>query len=167
MPNSTPYLLLALLFSSASAEGEFNYASYTSADIDELVEQSRHFTPGETTGQTLLTPPKKVHLLAQVESYPKPCPDELPHILLKTVRVLDPPPMGRCMQLRSQSGSIINAWIQESISDFVREEYALGDPIEVRALWLFVNGSDKKPYFVINGIGPSDEPESSERGRWQ
>jgi hypothetical protein len=167
MPNPAPCLLLALLFSSASADVEFNHASYTSADIDELVEQSRHYTPEETTGQTLLTPPIKVHLLAQVESYPEPCPDELPHILLKTVRVPDPPPMGRCMQLRSKTGSVVNTWIQESISDFVREEYALGEPIEVRALWLFVNGSDKKPYFVINGIGPSDEPESGERAGLQ
>ena len=162
MPILATSLLLAFLISSAPDDSQFVYASYASADIDDLVEQSRSFTPEENTGQTVLTPPKKVHLIAHLESYPKACPEQLPVLLLKTVGIQDPPPMGRCMQLRSKSGVVVNTWIQESISDFVEEEYALGDSIEVRALWLFVNGSNKKPYFLVNSIGPGDEPESGE-----
>ena len=39
-------------------------------------------------------------------------------------------------------------------------EYELGDGIELWALWLFVNASDRKPYFIVNAIGPAITPPS-------
>lgn len=158
MTKLLPSMLFALLAAATRAAAAFDYASYQPADIDELIEQSRGYTPEETEGQTLFTSPRKVRLVAELHAYPWPCPDLLPHTLLKTIGVAEPPPMARCMQLRSSGGGVVLLWIQESIAEFVEEEYALGDPIEVRALWLFVNGSDKKPYFVVNGIGPGNEP---------
>jgi hypothetical protein len=53
----------------------------------------------------------------------------------------------------------VNLWLQDSFAQLVSEEYRLGEEIELWALWLFVNASDRKPYFVVNAIGPSEEPE--------
>ena len=154
----TTYLaILTALLAGGLASPSFDYASYERKSVEELLERSKSFDPDKTEGQSLLMPPKRVHLSAQLVSHPKPCDDFLPKLLLKTTGVSDPPEMGHCMQLGAQDGTKINLWVQGTIAPYVKDEYEIGDTVEVWALWLFVNSSDRKPYFIVNAIGPRDD----------
>jgi hypothetical protein len=147
-------VLLGSFSWSASA---FDYARYENSSVEALMERAAAFDVHES-GQSVLTPPQPVHLRAAVHSYPKACPDELPAIAMRTVGISEPPSMKWCMTVKGEKGSLVNLWVQDSFAHFIAEEYELGDEIELWALWLFVNASDRKPYFVLNAIGPAAEP---------
>ncbi len=68
----------------------------------------------------------------------------------------DMPSINTCMQIESKKGERIGVFIQDSIAGYVEKEYGLGQEIHLWSLWLFVNASDKKPYFVINAIGDAE-----------
>lgn len=149
--------VLALLAALSGQAPSFNYARYEASDVDALIERAEAFDVHES-GQSVLTPPLAVHLRAAIVSFPQPCPDELPTMFLRVVRVADPPSMKWCMRVKGKSGQTVNLWVQDSFAHFVAEEYRLGEEIELWALWLFVNATDRKPYFVVNAIGPAKEP---------
>lgn len=144
-------LVFFAAFSASAAE--FDYARYGDSSIENLMERAEAFDAHES-GQSVLTPPQPVHLRANVHSYPTACSDELPALLMRTVGIVKPPPMKWCMSVKGDNGSVVNLWVQDSFAPFVAEEYELGEEIELWALWLFVNASDRKPYFVVNAIGP-------------
>ena len=155
-------LTLLLAISNWPAES-FDYGRYVDSSLDALIERALAFDIHES-GQSVLTPTKPVHLHAPLLSFPKPCPDELPLLLLRTTGASKSPPMKWCMQVKSESGQPINMWVQDSVAPFIKEEYELGDEIELWAIWLFVNASDRKPYFVVNSIGPSNESSPNDTG---
>jgi hypothetical protein len=135
----------------------FDYTRYEASSVDALIERASAFDTHES-GQSVLTPPLPVHIRAPIVSFPKDCPDYLPATALRILGVSDPPSMKWCMSVKGDSGQTVNLWIQDSFAHFVREEYEVGDEIELWALWLFVNATDHKPYFVVNAIGPAVEP---------
>jgi len=147
---------LVLLTLGASAPA-FNYARYEASSVDELLERAAAFDIHET-GQSILTPPRPVHIRAPIASYPQACPDDMPAMLLRAVGVKEPPAMKWCMTVQGTSGQRVNLWVQDSFAPRIAEEYKLGDEIEVWALWLFVNATDRKPYFVVNAIGEAEVP---------
>ena len=155
-------LTLFLAVSNAPAES-FDYSRYVDSSLDSLIERALAFDIHES-GQSVLTPTKPVHLHAPLLSLPKPCPDELPILLLRTTGASESPSMRWCMQVKSESGQPINMWVQDSVAPFIKEEYQLGDRIELWAIWLFVNATDRKPYFVVNSIGPAIETSASDVG---
>ena len=146
-------VLLASFSWSASA---FDYTRYKDSSVEALIERAAAFDVHES-GQSVLTPPQPIHLRAAVHSYPKACPDELPAIAMRTVGIAEPPSMKWCMTVKGEKGSLVNLWVQDSFAYAIAEEYELGEEIELWALWLFVNASDRKPYFVLNAIGPAEE----------
>lgn len=153
MDSAAMLLLLAAL---SGQEPSFDYARYEASDVEALIKRAAAFDVHES-GQSLLTPPLAVHLRAAIVSFPKACPDELPAMLLRAVKVPDPPSMKWCMRVKGKSGETVNLWVQDAFAHAVSEEYGLGDEIELWALWLFVNASDRKPYLVVNAIGPASE----------
>jgi hypothetical protein len=155
MDSAAVLVFLAALSGQASS---FDYARYDASDVDALIERAAAFDIHES-GQSVLTPPLAVHLHAAIVSIPQACPDELPNMFLRVVGVPDPPSMKWCMRVKGKSGETVNLWLQDSFAQLVSEEYRLGGEIELWALWLFVNASDRKPYFVVNAIGPSEERE--------
>ena len=159
------FIALAVLVTGITQDpAAFNHARYEDSTIEALIERAEAFDSHES-GQSVLTPPLPMHLHASVESYPKTCSDELPHLLMRTVKIPDPPPMGWCMKVKGESGAVVNVWVQDSVAPFIAEESELGQAIELWTLWLFVNASDRKPYFIVNGIGPAVErPASSDAG---
>jgi hypothetical protein len=155
-------LAFAVLLCSFSCSAlEFNYARYEHSSIEALVERAAAFHTHEA-GQSVLMPPQAVHLRGAVQSYPIACSDQLPNLLMRTIGIADPPAMKWCMSVKGEKGSVISLWVQDSFAHFVAEEYELDDEIELWALWLFVNASDRKPYFVVNAIGPAEEPEAED-----
>lgn len=149
-------IAIVVFFSSFSwSASAFDFARYESSSVEALIERSAAFDVHES-GQSVLTPPQPVHLRAAVHSYPKACSDELPAIAMRTVGIAEPPSMKWCMTVKGAKGSLVNFWVQDSLAHFIEEEYELGDEIELWALWLFVNASDRKPYFVLNAIGPAE-----------
>ena len=158
------FVAFTLLMAGISQDpAAFNYARYEESTIEAVIKRADAFDSHES-GQSVLTPPLPFHLRAAVESYPTICPDELPHLLMRTVGIPNPPPMGWCMKVKGESGAVVNLWVQDSFAQFITEEYDLGQDIELWALWLFVNDSDRKPYFVVNGIGPAEEKAAGSDG---
>ena len=148
------FALVVLLCTFWGRAAAFDYARYEESSVETLVERAAAFDIHES-GQSVLTPPRPVHLRAWVHSYPEPCPDDLPALLMRTVGIAEPPPMKWCMTVKGEKGSLVNVWVQDSFAHFIAEEYRSGEEIELWALWLFVNASDRKPYFVANAIGPA------------
>jgi hypothetical protein len=150
---------LLVLFVSGSVSA-FDYASYEPKDLDDIITASKAYDPEKTTGQSLLRPPPRVHLHEKLARYPFKC-DTRPIVFMLALamnRTIDEmPPMNTCMQIESKKGEKIGAFIQDSIAGYVEEEYAIGQKIHLWSLWLFVNSSDKKPFFVVNGIGDAEQ----------
>jgi hypothetical protein len=143
----------------------FDYVSYKPRDLDEIIGESKIYDPEKTTGQSLLTPPPRIHLYEKLVRYPFKC-DTRPIVLMLAMafnRKEDEMPLiNTCMQIESKTGEKIGVFIQDSIAQYVEKEYDLGQKVHLWSMWLFVNSSDKKPYFVINAIGdavPSTPPE--------
>ena len=57
------------------------------------------------------------------------------------------------MSIETTNGHILGLYIQDSIAGFIKEEYEIGDKMHLWTMWIFVNSSDNKPYFLINAIG--------------
>ena len=153
-------LFVLLLSQNAFA---FDYASYESKDLDDIVSASAAYDPEKTEGQSLLIPPPRIHLYEKLVRYPFKC-DARPILLMLATamsRTIDEmPAINTCMQIESKNGEKIGAFIQDSIAGHVEKEYAIGEKIHLWSLWLFVNSSDKKPFFVINAIGePKPAPD--------
>jgi hypothetical protein len=137
----------------------FDYASYKLRDLDEIVNESTMYDPEKTTGQSLLIPPPRIHLYEKLVRYPFKC-DARPIVFMLAMALKrtedEMPAINMCMQIESKNGKKIGVFIQDSVAGFVEKEYVLGQKIHLWSSWLFVNSSDKKPYFVINAIGEGD-----------
>ena len=134
----------------------FDHTRYEESSVDALLERAAAFDIHES-GQSVLTPPLPVHIRAPIVTYPQECPDDMPTMFLRVVGVKEPPAMKWCMAVQGASGQRVNMWVQDSFAPSIVEEYELGDEIELWALWLFVNATDRKPYFVVNAIGAANE----------
>jgi hypothetical protein len=156
--------VVALLF--AGNVWAFDYASYKARDLDDVIKEARAYDPEKTTGQSLLTPPHRIHLYEKIARHPFKC-DTAPISLMLAMAMnrseQEMPALNNCMQIQSKSGEKIGVFIQESIAGFVEKEYDLGQEIHLWSLWLFVNSSDKKPYFVINAIGDAEPVRAPDR----
>jgi len=144
----------------------FDYASYKLRDLDEIINESKMYDPEKTTGQSLLTPPHRIHLYEKLVRYPFKCEGSPIVLLLATAlnrRVDKMPSISTCMQIESKAGEKIGVFIQDPIAQYVEKEYALGQNIHLWSLWLFVYSSEKKPYFVINAIGDPEQAASPDR----
>ena len=150
---------VVLMLSPAASAAAFDYGRYEESSIEELIESASEFDIHEA-GQSVVMPPRPVHLYTAIHRYPKPCSGELPTLLLSAIGISEAPQMNWCMVARGESGQTVNLWVQDSFAPRRREEYELGDGIELWALWLFVNASDRKPYFIVNAIGPAITPPS-------
>ena len=147
-------ILLVLLF--AGNLQAFDFQSYKLRDLDEIINESNLYDPEKTEGQSLLIPPHRIHLYEKIIKYPFKCDGELiQFLLIMTTGVPKEklPSVNTCMQIESRKGVKIGVFIQDSIAEYIEKEYELGQRIHLRCLWLFVNSSDKKPYFVVNAIG--------------
>jgi hypothetical protein len=148
-------ILLLLLF--AGNLYAFDYQSYKLRDLDEIISESRLYDPEMNTGQSLLIPPHRIHLFEKLVKYPFKCEDAFPIAIMLAMalgRTEDEmPSISTCMVIESKTGEKIGVFIQDSIAQYIEKEYEPGQKIHLWSLWLFVNSSDKKPYFVINGIG--------------
>jgi hypothetical protein len=142
----------------------FDYASYELRDLDEVISQAKAYDPEKTTGQSVLMPPQRIHLYEKVARYPFKC-ESRPIVVMLAMAIKrkeqEMPPMNYCMQIQSKNGEKIAVVVQNSIADYVEKEYDLGQKIHLWSLWLFVNASDKKPYFVINAIGEAEPGSTS------
>ena len=152
-------ILLAVLL--AGNLYAFDYASYNLRDLDEIIAESKMYDPEQTSGQSLLIPPPRIHLYEKLVGYPFKCDGQpvvfiLAMALNKTVDEM--PSINSCMQIESKTGEKIGVFAQDSIAQYIEKEYHPGQKIHLWSLWLFVNSSDKKPYFVINAIGDAEGP---------
>lgn len=155
-------ILILLTLLSAGSLYAFDYASYKFKDLDEIVCKSKFYDPERTEGQSLLIPPPRIHLFEKLIRYPFKCDGQpIEYLLMVATRlpIEKIPSVNMCMQIESRNGEKIVVFIQDSISEYVQKEYELGQKIHLWASWLFVNSSDKKPYFVVNGIGPPEDAE--------
>lgn len=147
-------LLLLLLAGNLHA---FDSQSYKLRDLDEIINESKLYDPEKTTGQSLLIQPPRIHLFEKLVRYPFKCDDTRPIAFLLAMalgRMEDEmSSINTCMVIESKTGEKIGVFIQDSIAQYVEKEYEIGQKIHLWSLWLFVNSSDKKPYFVINAIG--------------
>jgi hypothetical protein len=138
----------------------FDYSSYELRDLDEIISESKMYEPEKTTGQSLLMPPRRIHLYEKLVRYPFKC-DCRPIVFMLGMalnRTEDEMPLiNTCMQIESKKGEKIGVFKQDSIAGYIEKEYGLGQEIHLWSLWLFVNASDKKPYFVINAIGNPEQ----------
>ena len=150
---------VVLMLSPAASAAAFDYGRYEDSSVEELIERASEFDIHES-GQSVVTPPQPVHLYTALQRYPQPCSGELPTLLLRAIGISEAPQMNWCMTVRGESGQTVNLWVQDSFAPRIREEYELGGGIELWALWLFVNASDRKPYFIVNAIGAAKEPPS-------
>lgn len=134
---------------------------YESRDLDDIIDEAKRYDPDKTTGQSLLTPPPTIHLFERLVRYPFKCDDARPIALMLSMATnrteQEMPAINNCMVIQSKSGEKIGLFIQDSIAGYVEKEYDLGQEIHLWSLWLFVNSSDKKPYFVINAIGEAQQ----------
>ena len=144
----------------------FDYSSYELRDLDEIIRESKIYEPEKTTGQSLLMPPRRIHLYEKLVRYPFKC-DCRPIVFLLAMALgkteKEMPSINTCMQIESKKGEKIGVFIQDSIAGYVEKGYALGQEIHLWSLWLFVNASDKKPYFVINAIGNPEQAAPPDR----
>lgn len=125
-------------------------------DLDDVIEESKQYSDhGQVSGQAVLTRPPKIHLFESLKTYPWECDASFAtdYIALLGVPRDQIPSISYCIRVKSKKGIIIKMYIQDSISKFVRKEYRIGDNIHLWTRWIFVNHSDKKPYFVVNAIG--------------
>jgi hypothetical protein len=150
-------LLFALCVVNAHA---FDYATYELRDLDQVIRESKVHGHNEVEGQRVMIPPPRIHLYETVAKYPFKCDGTpttwmLAMALNRTIEEM--PFISNCMLIESRNGEKIAAFIQDSIAPFVEKEYRIGDKIHLWSVLLFVNSSDKKPYFVVHGIGEAEQ----------
>lgn len=150
---STVLACLLTITAAPSDGADFDFDRYEDTTLEAILQRTRAFDHHDD-GQSVLTPPLSLHFKARIESMPKACPDKLPLMYMRAVGVVEQPSMKWCMGLRGAGDVVVSAWVQDSVAPFVAQEYQLGDELELWAVWLFVNASDRKPYFVVNAIGP-------------
>jgi len=148
-------IFVALTISLTSQAEDFNYSSYKNTPLAEILEESKLYDPEKKEGQSILMPSPKIHLFEMLSMFPKKCDTFLPIFVLNTIGIPTGslPPINYCMSIKTEDNVYVNLYIQDSIAGFVAEEYKLGDKIHLNVMWLFVNSSDKKPYFLVNGLG--------------
>ncbi len=124
-------------------------------DVDQIMIDSKQYLGDYEDGQSIPSPIPKVHLYEKIHGFPFQCDASLVgHILTATGVPGDSiPQINYCMSIESSTGAVFNLYIQDSIASYVEEEYKQGSKIHLYAMWIFVNISDKKPYFLVNGIG--------------
>jgi hypothetical protein len=158
------FVLVVLLF--VGNAYAFDYESYKLRDLDEVIGEAKAYDPEKTTGQSLLVPPHRIHFYEKIAGYPFKC-EASPVVLMLAMAMnrteQEMPAISNCMQIQSKSGEKIGVFIQDSIAGYVEKEYSLGQKIHLWSLWLFVNSSDKKPYFVINAIGDAEPLRAPDR----
>jgi len=159
-------LLILLTIQLASSGYAFDYDSYKLRDLDEVINEAKAYDPEKTEGQSLLIPPHRIHLYERLVRYPFEC-DCRPIVVLLAMALsrtaAEMPSINTCMQIESKTGQKIGVFVQDSIAQYVEKEYALGQGIHLWSLWLFVNSSDKLPYFIINAIGPAKQADATDR----
>lgn len=133
----------------------FDYSSYELRDAEEIYQESKNYDPDEKEGQSVLTPALRIHLYEKIYRFPEKCDAFLATSILKVGGIPKDsiPPINYCMSIETSKGNKIGLYVQDSIARFVEEEYEIGDKMHLWTLWIFVNSSDKKPYFVVNAIG--------------
>lgn len=148
-------LTITLVLSVNSFANEFNYSAYELKDADVIFEESKLYDPEETEGQSVLLPSPKLHLIEKIVKFPYKCDTTLVPIVLVTIGVPkeNVPPINYCMTIETTKGEKLGLYIQDSIAKYVNEEYEIGSKIHLWVMWLFVNSSDRKPYFLVNSIG--------------
>jgi hypothetical protein len=93
----------------------FDYQSYKLRNLDEIINESKYYDPEKTEGQSLLTPPQKIHLYEKIIKYPFKCDGQPIQFMLSMVTEGLTPPINKCMQIESENGIKIGVFIQDSI----------------------------------------------------
>lgn len=148
-----PVLILLLLFAGNSTA--FDESAYKPMDVDQIMIDSKRYLGDYEVGQSIPSPIPKVRLNEKIYRFPYQCDASLVGQILTATGVPRDsiPQINHCMSIESSTGAVFDLYIQDSIASYVEEEYKPGSEIHLYAMWIFVNISDKKPYFLVNGIG--------------
>ena len=146
--------LIALLLV-AGASPAFDKSEYLLKDVDQIMTESKRYLGDYTEGQSIPQPIPKLRLYEKVYRFPSSCDAELVIQILQVTGIPEDsiPPINHCMSIESAKGEIFHLYVQDSIARYIEEEYEIGDRIYLWVMWIFVNISDKKPYFLVNGLG--------------
>ena len=115
----------------------FDYSRYKAVDLDELMNRPR---PKDGADIFSMQYYKVIGTLA---SQGEPCPTGM----LKSAMAMggivkasvDAVAITRCIKVRTAKGKVVSLYIQDAVSDSLREELPLGDPVTLYVIRVFAN----------------------------
>ena len=144
------FYFLILLFS-FNLEA-FDKNSYKPTVLSDLLVKSANIMSGKESGQSIIAPPERLLLNAKILELPKRCNAHSYVQMIMNVSNIKIPPINYCMKIVTDSGTSLNLFVQDSLSNSISSHYAVNQKVDLYALWIMVNASDKLPYFILNAI---------------
>lgn len=144
-------ILAAVLFALCNAAFAFDYSTYPTQDVDQIIEQGRAIDPERKSGFKLMTPPQKVSFDGQLIVLPYTCKTDF---LLRTMRVQgfdleQLPPINTCIRIRSPKGEVLISYVQDAVAESMIKEAKKGDQLRFYAVYLHFSLVDQLPYFLV------------------
>ncbi len=145
----------------------FDYSSYKEDTLNSIIERSNSILKlheGDE-GVEIINPSVRVSLNEELASMPYECDTGS---LLKFMKMIgyqtdNFPPINFCVNVRSKSGVVVTFYLQDSLVKHLNNEVEIGNNINILALWVFSNGFDGLPWFLMNEFNSSSLPNNSSK----
>jgi len=133
----------------------FNTSSYQNETLNNIIKRSNVIVDlhGDDKGIEIIRPTARVFLKENLAKMPYKCSSDG---LLKIMKVAgfnanNFPPINYCIDIKSKSGVTAIFYVQDSLVEFINKEVKVGDNVKLWALWVYSNGFDRLPRFLVNG----------------
>ncbi|PKI16286.1 hypothetical protein [Colwellia sp. 12G3] len=126
--------------------------SYKPTMLPDLLIKSAAIAEGKTLGQSIILPPERLFLTANILELPKRCNAHSYVQMIMNMSQIKIPPINYCMKVATDSGVSLNLFVQDTLSKSIVSHYKVNQSVNLYSLWIMVNASDKLPYFIINAI---------------
>jgi hypothetical protein len=130
----------------------FPFASYPTADIDQLIENDIVHKHDKSNGVDIWTPFRKVHVTAKLLEYPKACDNAFlgRALALNKVSLQSLPPITTCIRIKSHKGNEQTVFIQDQVGEFLSKEVKIGGSVDLYAIYVFANTVSNRLGMVVN-----------------
>ena len=115
------------------------WARYQKGDIDEVTQRSLALFAKGQGGTKIFPDATPYRLRVEMVADPFVCDTQTLRQALATVGLNPPKPVNYCVDLRSSSGRITRAYVQDLVAFHMAREIAVGEKMEVFAIHLYTN----------------------------
>lgn len=118
-----------------------SWARYQKAAIEEITQKSLAMFSDGQGGTKVFPSPLPYRFEVEMLADPFVCDTQVLRQLLATVGLNPPKPINYCVDLRSGSGQVARAYVQDLVAFHMAREIAIGEKLEVFAIHLYTNSS--------------------------